>query len=615
MMHGITKLKRYRRRRIKRYILFMTIAGIHLILVTSIYSIFHTHCRYNNNNNNINLSSFVDARSTNRGNYDHHHHHTNGKTSSSSKTKANNINDSIVVSNVLQRHRTYYNNRLPHNRYVYDILQVPHNATIQQIKYSYRTLSRIYHPDKRSTRRKNSQQQQIASDKDEIVLQRIRAAYELLKHDTKRFLYHRHGIIHSTQDDVMSMLYPIHHSHHSSSILSYDLSTVKDLHQWMGYNSYHLNNEQTVQSLLFTRLETESSLHDKDDINTDDKNEERIQNIMLFLIERIRPMIEQLTSPSSDTYEHYMYHDLIQQCDRIKVLPLGPSILRCIGRAYRYEGRRVARHLKLQIPPWNNIVHSVPQYASNRQYQHHHEQQQEEEQQQHIVALRQRPISQYLLVMDRVRHTMRHVKHLTTAAIAGSRVYIQERHQNTKHRQREAERDDSNNADETSDDNSFDNEFVFSDHNDILTDSDNNDQQSHDIHSGIPNDEAMLESLQIDALWKIYKIELDSIVRKACRRLLISLQDPNSNVFLPSHISDIVYQSDPYPVTEHSPPSKKYDGWIVSENSNDSIDEIASPILSSRTIRQQQQQLVANVLIRMGSIMIERSKVGTSWMD
>ena len=158
----------------------------------------------------------------------------------------------------------------------------------------------------------------------------------------------------------------------------------------MGYNSYRIDSEQNEQSLFLQRSEAEAFIHEKEG-NSDDRNdEERIQNIMLFLIERIRPMIEQLSSvPSSDAtttaYEQYMYHDLIQQCDRMKVLPLGPSILRCIGRAYRYEGQRIARHLKSQIPKWknSNILHNkVPSSEPNYQYHHH---QHQHEQQQHIV--------------------------------------------------------------------------------------------------------------------------------------------------------------------------------------------------------------------------------------
>jgi hypothetical protein len=216
---------------------------------------------------------------------------------------------------------------------------------------------------------------------------------------------------------------------------------------------------------------------------------------------------------------------------------------------------------------------------------------------------------------------------LTTATIAGSRVYIQERNHNNhaKHRQRHEERGSKDLSDEMSNENHLEkNEYLFSHHNDILTDRDNEQQQNTNgwdtAEGGIPNDKAMLESLQIDALWKVYKIELDSIVRQACRRLLNSWSDPQHNVFLPSHISDLVYSKRNnmfnHDATHPSvPPSsrssqKQYDGWIVSDPNN--IDGSSSPIIFNSSTKQ--QELVAHVLIRMGNIMIERSKVGTSWM-
>ena len=132
----MTKLKRYRR--IKRYIIVLAIIGIHLNASTSKYFIFLTQFRCTIGTQRL----FVEGRSANGGIYDHQHQYTSTaseESKTSSKSKQNIVNDSIVVSNVLQRHRTYYNNRLPHNHYIYDILQVPHNATLQQIKHSYRT--------------------------------------------------------------------------------------------------------------------------------------------------------------------------------------------------------------------------------------------------------------------------------------------------------------------------------------------------------------------------------------------------------------------------------------------------------------------------------------------
>ena len=629
-MNGTSKSNRYTR--IKRWCLAVAIAGMRCNLTTP-------RCAMMVRSRTGRVGgSFVEGRSTN-------HDRTNGHAANiapeSATSKLTIGSDSTVVSNVLQRHRTYYNNRLPHNHYVYDILQVPHNATIQQIQQSYRTLSRIYHPDKRRTRRKNlPQQQRHESDNDnEITLQRIRSAYDLLKNDTKRFLYHRHGIIHSTQEDVMSILYPRDQIHRqllssSSSILFYDPSAIEQLHQLMGYYRYSSPRKSDRSSLTWSESDATCD-NGKEERNDDGRIDERIQNMMIFLIERIRPMIESVSVTLSDTYEHYMDQELIQQCDRIKILPLGPSILRCIGRAYRYEGKRIVRHIQFIQPPpwggmWNDKSSKLPgdgaNDAANLQYEHY------PPPPLNAVAIRRRPMSQYLLVMDRVRHTMRHVKHLSTAAFAGSRVYIEERRRRQKQSQKMPHHKagfDDDESGENSNYNQYDNEFVFDDHNDIITDSDN-DRQYNSMTNGISDDVAMLESLQIDALWKVYKIELDSTVRKACRRILLSLEDPSQNVFLPSHVSDMVYNDNTcnnniidnngpryQPSSSHSRTSEKYDGWIVSDQSTNGSNAPTIPIISSSVVRRkpQQQLLVANILIRMGTIMIERSKVGTSWME
>ena len=86
--------------------------------------------------------------------------------------------------------------------------------------------------------------------------------------------------------------------------------------------------------------------------------------------------------------------------------------------------------------------------------------------------------------------------------------------------------------------------------------------------------ETLLESLQVEALWKICKIDLDRTVREACTELL------KGRSFYTA-------------TTDH--------GWVGANHG----------VIAAEAGRLR----AAALLVRMGKIMVQRSKEGTAWME
>jgi DnaJ domain len=351
----------------------------------------------------------------------------------------------------------------PHNPALYQQLQVPSNATTWQIQRSYRTLSRLYHPDKQTP---HSQQHAT------FELERIRRAYEILKDERRRYLYHRHGVYRDSPhypQDVLNVLYPHHHGPQLSG--PYDAAALRELHRWLGWNVAAKGRSSIALS-----------------------KEERIQNIVVHLTEQIRPIVE--SRHFNVTLQHVLT-DLAQQCDRIKYLPFGASILRCLGRAYRDEGA------------WRGAG---------------------------------------------LRAALRHLGQWSTAALAGSRVLLGPL---PLTRPGAPHHDDDQDADR------------------LLLD-------VHEEEAGAGDEvaAAYLESLQMDALWKVYKMELDDIVRQACRQVL------QSHPLLPSYLSS----SEKGALVHGYIPSSS-----VSRQHQPSV--VWTPALPTS---------LAHILMRMGQVLVER---------
>ena len=285
-------------------------------------------------------------------------------------------------------------------------------------------------------------------------LERVRQAYEILKDDTTRWPYHRYGLLGSTQQAV--------------DLLQKGSTdpTLMELIQLTGRHTRH----------------------------------ERVAALAAQLVERLRPWVE------GSIDEATLVDSVIADCDRWKKQPLGSQILRCMGRAYRYEGERF---LKSHQPMEKHV--------------------------------------------SKVRGTWRHAKHLLTAAVASGRVVVKEQLQ-TKKTSSAAP--------------------ALTYHMD--EDEEPPSQQEIQDDERRKAEKAILESLQVEALWKISKIDLDQAVRQACRLIL-----QTEFFFFPSDQGD---------------------GWIGSHSDH---------AINTETARRR----AAEGMVLVGNIFVRRSKEGTSWIQ
>jgi curved DNA-binding protein CbpA len=429
-------------------------------------------------------------------------------------------------SNLLLKMHQLYTKQPPHDTALYDLLEVSPNATSTEIAKSYRKITRRLHPDKqrRGKKKENIIDHQEVSDEEDgddesdhrrrYRLARVRAAYEILKHDSRRLPYHRHGLLNPMDavyiltGSVLQQHGPPHYAAASASANSIDEEDVQrglqmELLELMGYyyyNNYQQKKKSPFDQSSFLRPESDARSH-----------RDRVHFIAASLLERLIPVVEG-TLP-----EHVFLDHLIQQCDRYKSLPLGAQIVRCIGRAYRYSGERMLR--------------------------------------------RGLPLA---TVQENVRGVMRQAKYFANAAVAGGRVVLEER--KVKHKQQTM--DDNNNSSSNSQrpthwEDMEETELALSggEHS-------SRDQEFDKAH------QAVLESLQVEALWKICKIDLDRTIRTACNVLL---DGPTTTT------------------------TTTLSGW-VGANGN-------TIVAHNGRIQ------LALLLVRMGNIMVHRSKEGTAWME
>ena len=253
-----------------------------------------------------------------------------------------------------------YSQQPPHDTTLYDVLQVTPNATLAQIQKSYRKLTKQLHPDKQpqqhANNRTNNNNNDNNKDNDIDKLQHVRQAYDVLKEDSTRLPYHRYGLL-----DVNHAAFLL------TGAATGKMTTKEDqqaLLRLMGYDKIQSNISQLSPSAL-------------------SPHQQRVFYIAANLLERMRPLVEGAISNAA------LADSIAQECDRLKTLPLGAQIIRCIGRAYRHSGQRVLR---------------------NHQRKHNNNNKNRRD----------------LFLPDRVRDQMRGAKQVLTAAAAGGRFVFTE---------------------------------------------------------------------------------------------------------------------------------------------------------------------------------------------
>ena len=108
----------------------------------------------------------------------------------------------------------------------------------------------------------------------------------------------------------------------------------------------------------------------------------------------------------------------------------------------------------------------------------------------------------------------------------------------------------------------------------------------------LKSQQALLQSLQVEALWKVTKIDLDRAVQEACNLIL-----EGHHSFAPSHHHR---GSSPFFGMDDDGPSP--DGWI-------------SPSTGKAINAEEARIRAAHAMRYIGNIMVQRSKEGTSWKE
>jgi curved DNA-binding protein CbpA len=494
-----------------------------------------------------------------------------------------------LTSTALKVHKVY-TIFPPHDTDLYDIMEVSPNATLAEITRSYRKLSRQYHPDKQGRRQQqqqpsqqNSRMQMSAGQR----LQQIRTAYEILSDDSKRLPYHRYGLIDPdlaaflllgprvSPTNYFQLLQQQRHSHSGSfSGSSYDHTVPlfdkldRELLHLMGYDDSTLEVLAWANEAAYIGDGTDPAVV---------MEEHRINTVAALLIESIRPLVEGRLD--SRLYAHL----LTQDCDRWKRLPLGAQIIRSVGRAYRHEGREFLQRYKnsMNSYSWNNEDDNADKenYFSTKQ----------------MVLQLQTDLS------IGFRRRWRSTKDILEAAAVSGRLAMAERsfqEQERKRKQQKLEKErrkkkayesiayggggfDPSNSDThlpQMDD------FIWDGDEENLESLDDLEEEQRELER-LKAQQSLLQTLQIEALWKVCKIDLDRVVRRASAMIL-----SGEYFFYPSHQSSSGYYADSVGSSH---------GWVTS---------------SGRTMDSERAKVAAaEAMILTGEIMVQQSKEGTSW--
>jgi len=447
-----------------------------------------------------------------------------------------------------------YLNLPPHDTSLYETLQVSPNATTAQISQSYRRLSRKYHPDK---------QVKPPTSKNDAVekLQRVRQAYEILKDDSTRLPYHQYGFT----DPKVALLLLIGPASQQSQIeLQEREASLYSLLELTGLD--FPSSSLPISSCSSSAVGQRKKMH-----------QWRVRTMASRLVEQLRPWVEETVEPS------ILAHVISQACDEWKVLPLGAQIVRCVGRAYRHAGQDyLQKQRKRNLSRGQLDAYLFGSFESKD-----------------IASKKKRNLPVSRMPVS-VRQQWRKAKGFWSAAWATGRASVTEHVWTIQEKQRRKKRSSGEIVPSIEYHTSLGEGVDFLDP-EYLQDSENDDkarfqtgleeEQEMKEAQRLKSQQTLLKCLQVEALWKITKIDLDRAVQEACNLILEGCQS-----FFPSHpgpSSSACFGADDGP----SP-----DGWI-SPSSGKSINAEEARIRAAHAMRY------------IGNIMVQRSKEGTSWKE
>lgn len=480
-----------------------------------------------------------------------------------------------LTSTALKVHKVY-TIYPPHDTYLYDLMEVNSNATLAQITKSYRKLSRQYHPDKIASRQQQQQPEQNSGRQvsAEQRLQQIQTAYEILSNDTKRLPYHRYGLIDPnlaallllgpkvSPNNYYRLLQQQQQQHsHSSSFSGSAFENTVPLFDKLDRELLHLMGyDESIFEVLAMATHAANTGDGTDPAVV--MEDHRVHTVAALLLESIRPLVE-------GTLDVRLYaHLLSQDCDRWKRLPLGAQIIRSVGRAYRHEAREFLQRYK----------NSMDKKVTTKQ----------------MVLQLQTDLS------IGFRRRWRSTKGILEAAAVSSRLAMAERSYNEQERKRKQQQFEKQRkkkeAYESIEYKKGEYEHSISDSylpqmDDFIWNEDGNYESLEDLEEEqkelerLKAQQSLLQTLQIEALWKVCKIDLDRIVRRACGMIL-----SGEYFFYPSHHSSSEYYANSVGSST---------GWVTS---------------SGRTMDSERAKVAAaEAMVMTGEIMVQQSKEGTSW--
>ena len=573
---------------------------------------------------------------------------------------------------LLPRHRraldTYYRNRRPHDTTLYDDLNVNSNATLSDIQKSWRRKSLEWHPDKVALRRRDEAalspqtegpggSQDVFPDDDEMTsyarrrLHKIQQAYEILSDDRSRLLYHKYGLIAGTDAAVL--------------LLTGRGGALNTNYEGLG--SAAETGEQCQCRLLELMGYVHHHNHASSSTTTSNNSQQkRIHHLTTSITETLRPLVE--GTISQETFINQFYSEM----NTLKTSPFGAHIIRCVGRAYKIEGWRVLRQMKRD-----------ERERHQRQQNHHHQQQHHHHH--HPSALKRRNDNN-VRIDNILQDSWRNTKHYASAVYASCKLIITEQRmkkfnkdqlrlrEERRKKKRKCEEEETKKSqqceegsegvkrtqirkiedeDDETDMFSLNIGSLSSDEEEEIDDelgigdsildidielsseseeSDDHDEIEYELQH-IQNQKAytaILSLHQMEALWKVTKIELDRTVREACRWILLPTTSSGWYAFCPSEQSpyaeDWQHYARPKPPTPPPPPPfPSRDGDHHHHNRRHRhqhhrqrrrMDADGWVGLNGEVVPMEVGRLrAAAAMVLVGDIMVRCSKEGTAWRN
>jgi hypothetical protein len=300
--------------------------------------------------------------------------------------------------------------------------------------------------------------------------------------------------------------------------------SLESLLQLMGFEQHYLNAKINLSAKIIHKL--------------------RVRSIAARLVEQIRPLIEETIQPG------ILAHIIAKDCDEWKRLPLGAQIIRCVGRGYRHAGNDyMTKHCSPSKLSTDLSVNTRQQWRQAKNF---------------WTALfatgRATAIQKMLTIQEQSRQRFKQEEEghrqsikYHQSSLGGGCEFL---------------------------DSDFDAIFSEDDDIEVVVEEEEEMRQTERRKA----QQALLQNLQVEALWKVTKIDLDKTIREACNLIL-----SGEFFFFPSHQASLQ-------------PDNGDDGWISSS--------------SGKTIYTDEAKMkAAEAMSKIGEIMVQRSKEGTTWKE